>query len=76
MWVLSREINEYNQDGEYFVTVFTYHPTVKQVQDVLKCDEKLANHICEEGGRIDTEYEWYHLRKVQSGETIDQENKI
>ena len=76
-WVLTREINEYDQDGEYFVAVFISKPSildiaktlewkgVKTIGDLNTVDKKFIDHILAGGGRRDIEDEWYHLREVE-----------
>jgi hypothetical protein len=68
IWVLTREINQYDQDGEYFVAAFNRKPAVddllsalgwSNLQESLDC----ANHILAGGGRQGTEEEWFHLRQ-------------
>lgn len=59
-YVITREENEYDQMGEYFVAVFLNNPTDKQLK-------KLGiNHF----GRINDEHTWYNLHIVCEGETI------
>lgn len=75
IWVLTREINQYDQDGEYFVAVFKAKPTVKQIARILAANGywgsdvmtalATALHILEGGGREGTEDEWYNLREEQ-----------
>jgi hypothetical protein len=68
-WILTREINEYDQDGEYFVAVFRSKPSHEILEDILNIDpyygKKLIEHILAGGGRRDNEHEWYHLRHVE-----------
>jgi len=73
VWVLTRELNIYDQDGEYFVAVFKTKPTVKQLTKVVAATGYLSPdvmsalatilHILEGGGREGTEDEWYNLRE-------------
>jgi hypothetical protein len=73
VWVLTREINQYDQDGEYFVAVFKTKPTAKQLAHTLTSYNHLSSnvmaalatvlHILDGGGREGTEDEWYNLRE-------------
>ena len=62
VWVLTREINEYNQDGEYFVAVFANEPMYTHL---LECGVPFnrLGHVLNGGGRIGDENEWFYLRE-------------
>ena len=62
VFVLTREINEYDQCGEYFVEVFAGKPSRAQL---IACDvpEYRLDHVLNGGGRVDEEYEWFNLRR-------------
>lgn len=62
VWVLTRGINEYNQDGEYYENVFANKPTAKQLID---CGVHAAEveHVLKGGGRTKHEYYWFFLRE-------------
>mgnify|MGYP003638482219 CR=1 FL=1 len=72
MIILTMEINEYEQYGEYFIAVFDKQPTIQQLKKVLPdvADEEIE-HIKLTGGRRDSSHEWYHLRKLKIGEALD-----
>ncbi len=61
VWILTREPNQYDQYGEYFVEVFAKKPTAAQLLalDVLEGD---VSHVLKGGGRRMPEDEWWHLR--------------
>ena len=61
VWVITREINEYDQYGEYFVGVFSEKPTIATLMSELQVSEEYAIHVYNKGGRKDTEWEWYTL---------------
>jgi hypothetical protein len=61
LYVLTRSINDYNQDGEYFVAVFHKKPTVEQLLENGVSKEEVF-HVLEKGGRRVFEDEWSHLR--------------
>lgn len=66
VYVLTRSINDYNQDGEYFVAVFNAEPTEKQLVD-CGVDPGRREFMLKGGGRIDYEHEWYMLTKTEFG---------
>lgn len=76
VWVLTREVNEYDQYGEYFEAVFKSKPTVKQIAEHLagsgyaKGDVMSALALCEHilagGGREGTEHVWFNLEEVDA----------
>ncbi len=67
MWVITRSVNEYDQDGDYFECVFHSKPTLEQLVKYFE-DEELAKHVLSGGGRIDYEGTWYFLTQMRSGE--------
>ncbi len=73
VFVLTREHNLYDQQGEYFVAVFTHKPTERQLVPILEQDGQLFGHHVDEvaaklvadgGGRIDKEDCWYSLEPI------------
>ena len=69
MWVLTRSINEYNQDGDYLICVFSSKPTVEKLIEIFGISEKYAKFlILEGGGREDSEDEWWYLSELEDGE--------
>ena len=69
MWVITRAINDYNQDGDYLMAVFYEKPNEEQLKRVLKNDDThFLGHMLEGGGRISLEHEWYYLTEIKSGE--------
>ena len=69
MWILTRTINEYNQDGEYFVSAFTNKPTFQELKNILffESDDTICRLIAMGGGRKDIEPEWYYLFEFKEG---------
>lgn len=60
MWILTTEYNQYDQEGAYFVDAWDYEPSVAELMEHMS--EKEANHcLTNGGGRIGTEYQWFHL---------------
>lgn len=67
-WVLTRQINEYNQDGEYFEAVFAEKPDYDKLAKVLlskgwDSKEMIDNLLNNGGGRQGREETWYNLRE-------------
>jgi len=73
LWVLTREHNLYDQEGDYFVSVWLTKPTRTQIYDLLVEDDQvnvndnIADHIFNGGGREGVEEVWYNLIKVSEG---------
>lgn len=74
-WVLTREINQYDQDGEYFVAVFDKKPDLKKMAEVMRSENhgvggdvmdavSFLEHLLSGGGRRGVEDEWYSLSEV------------
>lgn len=62
MWILTREINEYDQDGEYFVAAWSFKPTATKLSKHFEAaDNDYLHFILNGGGRRDCEYEWFNL---------------
>lgn len=62
IYILTRSINDYNQDGEYYETYFLGEPSTKQLCNYIGCNEEYAKWIIEFGGRMESENVWYNLR--------------
>jgi len=74
VYILTSEVNEYDQKGEYFVCVFKNKPNIKSLRTNImeycgdEYSEKISNqyieHILNVGGRTnDNEYRWFYLRE-------------
>lgn len=69
MWVLTRSINQYDQDGDYFERVFATKPTVEELVGNNGFFEGYAKYLLDTGGgRIKDENEWYYLKEIGHGE--------
>lgn len=68
MWILTREINEYDQDGEYFVDAWENYPSVESLMKATSCDEEYCIWLQETGGgrKKYGEWEWFHFRKHET----------
>lgn len=60
LYVITRELNDYNQDGEYFVSVFSKEPTKEQLKNLN------IDHL----GRVNWENEWFNLNIINEGENF------
>lgn len=79
-WILTCEVNEYDQAGEYFVSFFFKKPTKEAIKAaLLESDfvdslsgtipdvDSLVDHVMHTGGRQGLEYLWFRLREVEEG---------
>lgn len=66
IFVLTRAINEYDQDGDYFVAAFETRPTEAQLA-AIAVPPKRAAHVLSGGGRVDSEEEWFYLIEYPLG---------
>ena len=64
VYVLTRELNEYDQYGEYFVAVFGGVPHHTQLA-VHGVPQNRLRHVLNGGGRVKYEREWFYLRKQE-----------
>mgnify|MGYP006935484260 CR=1 FL=1 len=72
IWILTKEVNDYDQYGQYFVSAFNSKPTFHQLFD-LGLSKEQAKHLLETGGgRIEWENEWYFLKEVEPGKSYDE----
>ncbi len=65
IWLLTSEINDYNQCGEYFEAAYKDKPTHHQLTEA-GVETKSLRHVLNGGGRT-PKYEdhWYHLKEVE-----------
>jgi hypothetical protein len=65
IYVLTREINAYDQEGEYFVHAWDHHPTERELKsfvgEVWVNGQMISATQRVQRGRINTEYEWFNL---------------
>lgn len=64
VWILTREINMYDQAGEYFVAVFANKPTHHQLTEYGVATNRLR-HTLNGGGRVEYEDEWFILTEQE-----------
>ena len=73
MFILTRELNEYEQDGEYFVAAYKRKPTYEMLEQVINANDvdEVVKYLLEDGGgRIRKEREWWNLHQVKDGEPL------
>lgn len=64
VWILTREINQYDQDGEYFCAVFGCPPTHSELVACGVPVRRIQHVLTNGGGRVDGENEWFFLRQT------------
>lgn len=73
VWILTNEVNDYNQYGEYFVTWWPEKPTAKQLADA-GVDESELVHVLAGGGRHKpykpTNETWWNLHEIAAGKGV------
>lgn len=71
MWILTCEVDGYDQRGKYFVAAFLEKPSKDALRDVLKwygdATDALLDHVLAGGGRLDSDNLWYFLKEVEEG---------
>lgn len=61
VWILTEELNSYDQHGEYFVAVFARVPHHSELSQYGVPQNRLR-HVLNGGGRIGVEDHWFYLR--------------
>tara|TARA_R110000737_G_scaffold353158_1_gene402739 strand:- start:417 stop:665 length:249 start_codon:yes stop_codon:yes gene_type:complete len=72
MYIVTRVLNAYDQDGEYFVAAYLEKPTFKELRGLLSLDTVTTGKLLKGGGRQDHEDEWFYLREIAIGESFEQ----
>jgi len=67
IWVLTKAINNYNQVGEYLVSVFLRKPNKEQLYKFNDINKNNIDHILNGGGRVDCEDIWFYLSQIEEG---------
>ena len=67
VYVLTFEVNDYDQHGEYFLAAFKGKPTIEILSGVptLNYDVPSLEHLLKGGGRRGHEHVWYNLVEVE-----------
>ena len=68
VWIVTAEVNAYDQEGCYFVGAYLNKPTFKQLKELIKEDDVTVGKLTRGGGRQDAENVWYNLIEVEEGE--------
>lgn len=72
MWVVTKAINEYNQDGDYLIAVYDHKPSFQELKTLLPNETDVTiGKLTRGGDRQNQEYEWYYLKELQSGEKYE-----
>lgn len=71
MWVVTREVNAYEQYGEYFVVAFNHKPSFKDLKEALGLSDVTTGKFTRGGGREEFEMEWFHLYDIGSGKVFE-----
>ena len=66
--MITKEYNQYDQYGVYFVAAWTYKPSLEEIKITLSCGDEEAEHILNGGGRQEFDQEWYNLFEYPEGE--------
>jgi hypothetical protein len=64
VWILTEEYNDYDQHGEYFISVFKDKPTIAQLMS-YHMSEAEAKHVQNGGGRLGVENQWFLLKEEE-----------
>ena len=71
MWIVTSEINEYNQEGVYFVAAYQSKPSFEDLKDLLRGESDVTvGKLTRGGGRQALEDEWFNLDEVKDGEQL------
>ena len=71
MYVVTREINEYNQEGEYFVAAYRSKSSFGDLKVLLGGESDVTvGKLTRGGGRQALEDEWFNLDEVKDGEQL------
>ena len=69
--IVTRSINAYEQDGEYFVAAYNEPPTFKELKELLVWpNDATIGKLMRGGGREGIEAVWFHLNAVKPGAKI------
>lgn len=72
MWIVTREISEYEQEGQYFVIAFIEKPSFSDLKNSLGIlSDVILGKLTKGGGRQGREGEWFYLHEVEDGELFE-----
>jgi hypothetical protein len=64
IWVLTEEVSDYDQYGEYFVGAWNKKPT-HQMLSALGVPQNRLRHVLNGGGRVGYEGAWFFLKEIE-----------
>ena len=70
VWVLTWEVNDYDQYGEYFKSCFKEKPTPEQLASITGESEGYWRDN-PDGGRLGIEDIWYNLHEIEYGQKFE-----
>lgn len=69
---VAKAVNDYNQDGDYFVCTFDDKPTFQDLKKALPHENDVTiGKLTMGGGRQDIEENWYYLTEMKNGEVYE-----
>lgn len=70
IWILTREVNKYDQEGSYFVAAFLTKPTAAELRAVTwaHASDEYIEHLLSGGGCLVDADEWHWLTQYTHGE--------
>lgn len=73
IWVVTKEVNDYNQHGDYFVGIFINKPEFKHLKQLLPNEPNdTIGKLIRGGGRKNFEDVWYTLFEAKSGSNYEE----
>jgi hypothetical protein len=76
LWIVTRAINQYDQDGDYFVAAFIEKPSFQELKALLpKESDKTIGKLTRGGGRQGCEDEWFYLTEIGVGQEYKTKEK-
>lgn len=71
VWVLTSQVNDYDQYGEYFEACFKEKPTPTQLATITGESVQYWKDN-PEGGRIGVAHGWYNMHEIAYGHKFDE----
>ncbi len=73
IWIVTGEVNAYEQAGEYFVGAFNKQPGFAELRKLIdnsgdRVSDATIGKLTRGGGREGIEDIWYNLHEVKNGE--------
>ena len=68
LWIVTRAINAYDQEGDYFVAAYIDKPDFHQLKKLLpKETDVTVGKLARGGGKHCGDNEWYYLTEIEQG---------